>query len=219
MLSRLVHGSEMTGQKVSGRVHRKRQQVHQRILDVSETLIARYGVDVVTIADITSAADIGHGTLYTHFKNKFEIVAPMIEDRACKFDQRVIQLTSDMEDSAEVLAVSARLMSRLIISDPVWSWFLKNCTEPQNYLATAFGEFSIRDTLVGIESGRFQIPNQKAFGMYTTGALVSVIIQSIGQPNPEVDIDDAVELMLRTFGVPLGEAAKISHQPLPDLPA
>lgn len=90
----------------SPRVQRKREQARKRILEAAEKLMEERDPEEVTIQDITQAADIGHGTFYTHFKTKMDVLSPIVEDRAKLHTARLDRLTQDMEDPAEVFCVS-----------------------------------------------------------------------------------------------------------------
>lgn len=53
-----------------GRRQRKRQAVHQRLLDVGEELFRERGMARTTVDDIAEAADVARQTFFNHFPSK-----------------------------------------------------------------------------------------------------------------------------------------------------
>ncbi|HEX8917426.1 MAG TPA: helix-turn-helix domain-containing protein [Chloroflexota bacterium] len=72
----------------AGRRQRKRQAIHQRILDVSDQLFRERGVAGTTVDDIAEAADVARQTFFNHFPYKeacaVELAADGIESVAQK---------------------------------------------------------------------------------------------------------------------------------------
>jgi AcrR family transcriptional regulator len=59
-------------------LHRERQR--RRILDASEKLFDRHGIDRVTMSDIVSASGLRTSTLYQYFSSKDDIVWAIVEE-------------------------------------------------------------------------------------------------------------------------------------------
>ena len=123
------------------RIERKRRDTRNRIIGKAESLMRSRPVDEVTIQDITDAADIGHGTFYLHFKSKYEVLIPLIEQEAIRWDKIIQQRVSDIDDPAVVLANSSRYMARVISADPLWRWFLQHSGVPVDDVRRAIGRF------------------------------------------------------------------------------
>jgi AcrR family transcriptional regulator len=64
---------------LSPRVARRRARTRERLLAEAARLFAAYGVDGVTLTDITEAADISRGNLYSFFDSKEELVHTIYE--------------------------------------------------------------------------------------------------------------------------------------------
>ena len=197
------------------RVQRKRKNARARILSAAEQLMREGPVDAVTIAQITDAADVGHGTFYLHFKSKYEVLVPIIGRYAALWDGRVQQSLAGETDPARVLATSARLMARITLEDPLWRWFLAHSGVPVEDMRSAVGAFSTRDFQRGIDSGRFDVPNNQVMRHFVLGAYVNTLLASLTLDHPGPDIDAMAELILRTAGLDHAEAAQIAHAPLP----
>lgn len=54
----------------AGRRDRKRQQIHQHLLDCASELFREHGFDRTTIDDIAASADVARQTVFNHFQHK-----------------------------------------------------------------------------------------------------------------------------------------------------
>jgi AcrR family transcriptional regulator len=197
------------------RVERKRAEARGRILAATEALAREKSLDQITIQDITDAADVGHGSFYLHFKTKFDVLVPIIRQRAEAMDEQFQSLTAELDDPAEVMAISARLMSREIIRDPLWCWFLEHSGMPLEQMRRAFGRFSQRDLDKGLANGRFQAKDLETTIQFGFGGFINLLMVRLNQDVVETVIDDAVELLLTVLGIDREEAAVLAHRPLP----
>jgi len=196
------------------RIDRKRRDTRERIVEHAEKLMRHNPVNEITIQDITEAADIGHGTFYLHFKSKYEVLIPIVQRVAARWD-RVIQANlQDIEDPAEVMAFSARHMGRMIVADPLWRWFLQHSGVPVEDLKSTLGRYSARDFGKGLLNGRLKVPELAISSSFLFGGFVNALLQSFDSDNPEKTIDVVVEMMLRLVGLDIEEAALMAHKPL-----
>jgi AcrR family transcriptional regulator len=199
------------------RVERKKQDTRARILVAAETLMRANPIDGVTIQDITDAADVGHGSFYLHFKSKYEVLVPIIHAHAASLDQKLQKVIPAISDPAEVMAISARYMARMIVADELWKWFLRHSGVPSEEIQKAVGHFSDRDFEEGYRSGRFKINDRVATRDYAFGGLVNCLMTAFDSEDPLQLIDDGAELMLRVFGLSPEQANEIAHRQLPKL--
>lgn len=216
ILANLLAESEESTESLS-RVERKRRNTRGKIISATEQLIESRPLDELTIAEITHAADVGHGTFYLHFKSKYELAVPIIFQHTLEWDQTLQPLISKIADPAGAVAFSGRHMARLIVADPLWRWFLQESGVPTDDVRAILGRFVIRDIEKGFESGRFQAPEPELAMNFVFGGVVSVLSMIVEASEPNLHIDQAIELMLRTLGVPIDEAKKIAHRPLKPL--
>ncbi|MCG8432593.1 MAG: TetR/AcrR family transcriptional regulator, partial [Gammaproteobacteria bacterium] len=153
-------------------------------------------------------------TFYLHFKTKYDVLVPIIQQRAEYWDNKVQQNLGDREDPAEILAFAARHMGRVALQDPLWRWFLEHSGVPVEDMRQAVGRFGARDFGKGLLSGRFQIPDLTVGTSFIFGAYVNTLLTSLTLDNPATAIDQMVEMMLRVVGLPPAEANEIAHAPL-----
>lgn len=202
-----------------GRVARRRARLRERILAVAETLIAERGVEGVTIEDITEAADIARRSFYHHFESKHDMLVPIARARTKALNRRIDRLVEKIEDPAEVMATAIRHAFRAISADPLCSWFLLHSGLPHERLYEGMGDSGMRDAHRAVEAGRFRVGNPELIRVLVSGAFIAVISARVDGRLDDDDLDDAVEHLLRLFGLDLDEAHEIAHRRLRRLPA
>jgi len=198
------------------RAERKRRETRQRLVDAAEVLMleADGPIDDVQIKHITEAADVGHGTFYLHFKSKYEILVPIVQARAARWDELIQAKVRGLADPAEVVSYSGRQMSRFIQRDPLWRWFLKNSGVPVREIQAAIGRFTARDLSRALSMDRFNVPDVRVAGNFLFGAYVSSLLASFDADDPDEVIDQTMELVLRVLGIGDDEARQLAHRPL-----
>ncbi len=209
--------AEKTENQRPGRVERRRARVRQRILEVAEELTQSRGVDVVTIEDITEAADVARRTFYHYFDSKHDVVVPIARARTRELNRRIDRVVEGVEDPAEVISIALRHTLRIMPEDPLCAWFLFRSGLPQQRLLEVIGASGDRDVRRGIETGRFALGNEAAASSLLSGAVIGALSGRLEGTLDDADLDDVVEYLLRLLGVPDEEARDIAHRPLPPL--
>jgi AcrR family transcriptional regulator len=177
------------------------------------------GVGGVTIEDITEAADISRRSFYHHFESKNEVLIPIAQARSKALNRRLDRLVMTIEDPAEGMATALRHGLREIPSDPLCRWFALHSGFPAERLHEGFGESALRDVIRATQAGRFHVENQKVLRQLLPGAFIAILTARFEGKLDDEDLDDAVEHVLRMFGVERAEAKRIAHVPLCPLPA
>ena len=201
----------------ASRVERRRARVRRRILEAAEELTQSRDVDVVTIEDITEAADVARRTFYHYFESKNDVVVPIARARTRELNRRIDHVVEGLDDPAEVVSIALRHTLRGFPEDPLCAWFIFRSGLPQQRLLEGIGESGTRDVGRGIESGRFALANAKATSSLLGGAMIGALSGRLDGTLDDDDLDDAVEYLLRLLGVPAEEAREIAHRPLPSL--
>jgi AcrR family transcriptional regulator len=72
---------EKVGQVVQklDRAQRRASRTRKSLLQAALVIFSEKGVDATTIGDITERADVGKGTFYRHFRDKYEVVIALVE--------------------------------------------------------------------------------------------------------------------------------------------
>ncbi|MBF7082860.1 TetR/AcrR family transcriptional regulator [Desulfallas sp. Bu1-1] len=71
------------------RIERRKEQIRERIIKAALQAFDEYGYAKTTVDDITTRADIGHGTFYQYFKSKQDLLVMMADDLAERLDDYV----------------------------------------------------------------------------------------------------------------------------------
>jgi len=212
-----ARAAEKTENQRPGRVERRRARVRRRILEAAEELTQSRDVDVVTIEDITEAADVARRTFYHYFESKNDVVVPIARARTRELNRRIDRVVEGIDDPAEVISIALRHTLRGFPEDPLCAWFIFRSGLPQQRLLEGIGESGTRDVSRGIETGRFSLTNVKAASSLLGGAMIGALSGRLDGTLDDADLDDAVEYLLRLLGVPDEEARDIAHRPLPRL--
>jgi AcrR family transcriptional regulator len=200
-----------------GRVAIRRAKARERILETAERLFTARGFDAVTVDDIAEEADIARRSFYHHFESKHEVMVPIARERTKSLNRRIDRTIAALEDPAEVMASGIRYGLREISADPLCRWFVLHSGLPQERLYEGMGESGMRDAGLAVEAGRFSVANQEVLQLILVGAFLSVVSARVEGRLGDDDLDDSVELLLRTFGLEAAEAREIAHRPLKPL--
>lgn len=65
--------------KSAGRVERKKEETHNRIINVAVDLFHQQGLDATTMEQIAEVADVAKGTLYHYFPSKEAIINAFLQ--------------------------------------------------------------------------------------------------------------------------------------------
>jgi len=202
-------------QRPTSRVERKRMEARARIRAAAETLMRANGFEAVKIQEITDTADVGHGTFYTHFKTKMDVLVPILRTKAHRLTEQLDDLTADMKDPADVVSVSVRHLLTAIANDPLWSWFLFKSDLPMEQIREATGESAKRDMQLGVETGRFIDHEGATLEPFLLGALAGVIRDRFEAGLDQQTIEHCAHLLLLILGIQNEEALTLSRTPLP----
>lgn len=211
--------TQYSSEASQGRVARRRAKVRSRLLEAAEQLIGARGVDGVTIEDITDAADIAQRSFYHHFAGKHDILVPLARARVEALNRRIDQLVDEIDDPAEMMATGMRHGLREISTDPLCRWFVSNSGLPHERLFEGLADSGMRDATRATEAGRFDIENAEAMRLVAGGAFIAVMSAQVDGTLSHSDLDDAVEHILRAFGLAKADARDIAHRRLRALPA
>lgn len=202
-----------------GRRGRRRVTTRRRLLDAARRIVAERGVDGLTVAEITDAADVGFGTFYGYFETRDDLVDALLGEAAEELGGENDRLTAELEDPAEMVAVATRNTITSIDRDPIWAAFLVHAAfskHPQIW--TALNKRMMRDVTTGLERHRFTIEDLGTVPFLIGGGVLAVLrgkLDGVLEPGAEIDAAAGVLLLL---GLPRAEALAIARRPMPPLP-
>src|SRR5262245_2617133 len=134
---------------------RRRANTRAKLVAATRTVVAEKGVDGMTIADVTEAADVGFGTFYLHFDSQEAAIEAVIAELVEDVGRALDGLTAPMKDPAEALAVSVRHVVGRVDVDAVWAWAVLRIGITHQNFASALGGRLVRDLQRGLDARRF----------------------------------------------------------------
>jgi AcrR family transcriptional regulator len=206
----------------SPRVRKRQLRTRVQLLKVAHRLMSKKGVDATTIQEITEAADVGFGTFYNYFSSKDDLAAQVLDcviNNLGRRNDRVTQATH-ATDPVQIIATSVRLVAREMMSNPIWHWWVKRPDLLVKRLRAGLRPFGIRDMHRAIDSGAYRIvgDDMETARSQLIWLLVGGVKDIIDKYRPP-DIESLViESIMRVMGVPLDQAAAVSHRKLPAYP-
>ena len=109
--------------KPLGRRARKAQAVRQSLFDAGLSAFERQPIGLVSILDITEAADVAKGVFYLHFKSKDEYLLAMWEDVQRKFLDTVRAATLECRSGSARIEAAVRQFASLSRESPASARF------------------------------------------------------------------------------------------------
>lgn len=203
----------------TNRLDRRKARTRAALIRAAQSLLAE-GRTNVPILEITRVADVGMGSFYNHFETKEQLFDAAIDAVMDAYGALLDDLTSDIEDPAEVFACSFRLTGRLHRREPEISQVLLNNVLRLLSADNGLAPRARRDIAAAVEVGRFRDVEDLDVAVTMTAAALLGLGQLL-HDQPERDVqattDRVTEDLLRMFGLPRRQAQRICSLPLPDI--
>jgi AcrR family transcriptional regulator len=100
-----------------GRRERKRQAVHQGLLDAAALLFRERGVSHTTVEDIAEAADVSRQTVFNHFPYKEALALELAAEGVRRIAQRAQALLDAGTNALDVLYYAAEWVLKSALED------------------------------------------------------------------------------------------------------
>ncbi|WP_341318419.1 TetR/AcrR family transcriptional regulator [Paraburkholderia sp. IMGN_8] len=212
---------------------RRKRETRARLLDAAFWLVAEKGMNSVTIAQITEAADVGFGSFYNHFDSKEGIFTALVDWLFEEFANTLDRLASGLSDPAEVVAVSVRHTLLRAYREPVWGRMLIREGLSPCALNRGLGQRLLRDSERGISQRRFVVADQlmcliSVIGTVLAGTAVelhfaasskrTVRVRKMAPSKEEIFAESTAAIVLQAFGLKRMEAERVARRPLPVVP-
>ena len=198
-----------------GRVQRRQARTRAGLIAAAQRLFATKGIEATTIAEIAEEADIAVGSFYNYFETKEDLLTALLASAMTDQLALLQERQAAVDDAAEKISVAHRHLVRLAAGEPDLAWLLVRFEVPHRIGQAALGEAARKDIHAGIEAGRFTLGDPEVALRASGGALLAVIHSVLlGELDPDCDVEHAAGV-LRSLGLPPGEAAEIARRPLP----
>ena len=197
---------------------RRKRETRSRLLAAALRLMAEKGVEGVAVNEITEAADVGFGSFYNHFESKEAIYRAVVDSVFEEFADRLDALLANVEDPAEIVAVSVRHTLVRAKKEPEWGAFLVREGFSMRSVDSGLGRRLLRDIKKGIAAGRFS--NGDPFMRFV--AVSGTVLASIAAASTDAHRfstrhfpERCAAMVLQSLGVDPLEANEIARRTLP----
>ena len=101
------------------RAVRKRARTRGELVAAAEQLVAKRGLDAISIDEITEAADVAKGTFYTHFADKGDLAAAIANRIRIELEEKITAANEGVDDAAVRMANGLSTFFAFAIAQPV----------------------------------------------------------------------------------------------------
>jgi AcrR family transcriptional regulator len=208
-------GQEDAPAGVATRLDRRKARTRQALIEAAQALLAE-GRSNAPVSVITEAADLGIGSFYNHFDTKEQLFEAAVTDALERHADHVEELTSGLDDPAEVFAQSYRFAGRLHRQQPMLSKVLLGDGLRTLNSADGLGPRARRDIQAAVAAGRFRVSDLDAAMITVMGS--ALCLGQMIHDRPELDdaalTDQVTADVLRVLGMSAEEAEALAFSPL-----
>ncbi|GAQ62723.1 DNA-binding transcriptional regulator EnvR [Streptomyces scabiei] len=200
------------------RMEQRKARTRAALIRAAQALIAE-GKTAVPILEITQAADVGMGTFYNHFETKEQLYQAAVENALDTFGVLLDELTTGLDDPAQVFAQGFRLTGRLHRRHPELSKVLLHYGLELATSEIGLAPRARRDIEAAVRAGRFTVGDTELAMVTVAGAVLGLAHLLHHQPERDdaAATDRVTEDLLRMLGLTAAEAHEICSRPLPAL--
>ena len=201
------------------RLDRRKARTRAALVSAARVLLTTRDPGDVSIQEITDAADVGFGSFYNHFTSKQELFEVAVEGVIEEHGAMLDEITAEIEDPAEVFAISVRITARFPKTHPELAKIIDRVGPRYLNSPSGLAPRALRDLERAMDAGRLSFDDPTVAIACAGGALLGVLHLSLLQPNASA-IDAAADglavNLLRMFGLAESEAREVAKRPLPN---
>ncbi|MGV9362274.1 TetR/AcrR family transcriptional regulator [Amycolatopsis sp. NPDC003731] len=203
---------------VPSRLERRKARTRAALIRAAQALIAE-GKTAVPILEITQAADVGMGSFYNHFETKEQLYQAAVEDALDVHGALLDELTTGLDDPAQVFAQSFRLTGRLHRRHPELSKVLLHHGLELATSESGLAPRARRDIEAAVRAGRFTVTDTELAMVTVAGTALGLghLLHCRPERDDAATTDQVTEDLLRMLGLSAAEAHEVCSRPLPDL--
>jgi AcrR family transcriptional regulator len=203
------------------RLERRKAQTRAALVGAARELLRSRDPAEVSIQEITDAADVGFGSFYNHFPAKQDLFDAAMDEVLEEHGTMLDELTADIEDPAEVFAVSVRITARFPRTHPELAQILARSGPRYLTAPSGLAPRALRDLQRARDAGRFAFDDPALALACTGGALIAVLHLALEQRMSAAAVDRAADglavNLLRMFGLAEDDAHTVADRSLPAL--
>lgn len=204
-------------EKEPGRRERRKLEARERLLAAARQVLASSGEANLRIGDVTTMADIGFGTFYSHFESKEALVEAVLTEVMAGAAAAIGSRALEFSDPAETASFAYRRFIRFAADEPELAAVLTKLDGSDALFETSLLPYARKTLERGIETGRFDIADiELALLSVSAAAFAAIKGVLVGRIGADSGAEGA-EMMLRAFGLGHGDAREIAHREMPAL--
>jgi AcrR family transcriptional regulator len=196
----------------------RREEMQLHLLFSGLTLASTNSIYALEVEDVIKQAEVSRGSFYNYFPS----LPALYEGLAKQLMQEFAGLIDDSMpqgiDTATRLAISMRILMRLVVDFPMLGRFLTQIQWPNQNSDTEIFQNIIRDIQLGIKEGSFTNMPSSIGANIAIGSLIGGIHAMLLKRPAKGFEDQVTNQVLIGLGIDAKLASKISQAPLPVKP-
>lgn len=191
------------------RGHKKKALTRQRLLDAAMAVLAEQG-EAFSVADLTAAAEVSHGTFYNYFADREALLQALVPHIVTRFAERMASEVHDDDPAARFARISAGALEFAIAEPQVARVVLRLDPVQQGLIADGPLARLRADLAEGYETGRFTSAPSRATVDVVTGSLLLAVRRIADGEHGAPYRAEVLQRLLQALGVSAAEAAQLA---------
>lgn len=178
---------------------RKRARTRAALVRGAMQVLADGGSDALTVAAVTTAAGVSHGTLYNHVDGLDELAGLVADELTAVLQRGADDLAEAAADPATRVALGTRQLLAMPGVDPVFAAAFVAGMHDHGAFAQRVRSLVERTVRSGTRCGDFDVPDDQA----AVDAIVGTVVQTLRSAvldGRDIDGTATAELCLRLLG-------------------
>ena len=196
----------------------RREEMQNRLLLSAIALASEKSIHEISIEEIVEHAEVSRGTFYKYFNTVPQLFAVLAKKISNEFIIAFDNMIPNIPDAAARVAVSTRIVIRLLVSAPLLGKLTLQIQWPHPDPDINGFKSVERDIKLGISQGCF---NKMPLAMGVSlviGSMIGAVSTMLQKPPAKGYEDQVTYHVLLGLGLTTESAATLSTLPLPDLP-
>lgn len=196
---------------------RRKAATRAALVRAARELLVEVGPEV-SVQAIAERADVALGSFYNHFADKPAAFAAAATDALLEFEDHMIAATAHLSPRTAVFAARMRMYGRMRDSHPDIAAVITSLPPSPDAAPHGYSVRALADAEAAVAEGELRPQDLDLRLIAATGSLRHLMLLRQLDPSiPPERVDDMVELLLGTFGVPSEVARSMAHTPLAEM--
>jgi AcrR family transcriptional regulator len=190
------------------RGYRKKERTRAQLIEAGLRILAEKGQGM-TVSDVAAEAGVSSGTFYNYFADRDEFTEVLAEHYMMSLAAAAAE--EPIEDPARRFATATVRVLRRAQDDRIWASAMLRLLSRPDY-EVDLSRYLREDLDSGLAAGRFDVGSEDAVLDQVSG-LIFMTVRRIVEGRAAADAPRrAVEVGLRSLGIPASEAADIASE-------